>query len=136
MQDRVFIDTNILVYMYFNTDSTKAASIITLLNQHSERYISTQVINEFVNVFSKKRKIGMELIAKAVDEVTETFTVTTISVETISLALSIAIKHKYSYFDCLIVASALESNCRILYTEDMHNKHSIDNKLKIVNPFA
>ena len=41
----------------------------------------------------------------------------------------------YSLYDALIISSALEANCSILYSEDMHHGHCIDKRLKIVNPF-
>ena len=40
------------------------------------------------------------------------------------------------YWDCLILASALEHNCGILYTEDLQNGQIIEKSLKIVNPFV
>lgn len=39
------------------------------------------------------------------------------------------------FYDSLIVASALESECTILYSEDMQPGLVIENQLKIVNPF-
>jgi predicted nucleic acid-binding protein len=44
-------------------------------------------------------------------------------------------KFNYSYWDCLILASALENNCTILYTEDMQDGQTVEGKLKILNPF-
>ncbi|WP_456325324.1 PIN domain-containing protein [Desulfonauticus submarinus] len=53
----------------------------------------------------------------------------------IKLAIEIKEKYKFSYWDSLIVASALENNCSILYTEDMQDGQIIEKKLEIVNPF-
>ncbi len=39
------------------------------------------------------------------------------------------------FYDSLIVATALESECTILYSEDMQDGLLIENQLKIVNPF-
>jgi predicted nucleic acid-binding protein len=38
-------------------------------------------------------------------------------------------------WDSLIIASALENGCKILYSEDMHHNHLIEKKLRIINPF-
>ena len=54
---------------------------------------------------------------------------------TINKALSLKDLYGYSYYDCLIIASALESDCEILFSEDMTNEQIIENTLKIVNPF-
>ena len=44
-------------------------------------------------------------------------------------------KHNFSYWDSLIVASALENACEVLYTEDLQDGHVIEGRLRIVNPF-
>jgi len=49
--------------------------------------------------------------------------------------LSIAKKYKYSYYDSLVIATAIENDSVILYTEDMQQGHFIENKIKILNPF-
>ncbi len=58
-----------------------------------------------------------------------------ITLDTIQLALKIFSKYQYNYYDCLIIASALENGCAILYSEDMQHKQIIDKKLLILNPF-
>ncbi|MFZ8805680.1 MAG: hypothetical protein ACO2PO_22235, partial [Candidatus Calescibacterium sp.] len=50
-------------------------------------------------------------------------------------ALSLANQYKYSYWDSLIIASALENKCKILYTEDMQDGQILEGKHKIENPF-
>ncbi|MEI6154767.1 MAG: DNA-binding protein, partial [Deltaproteobacteria bacterium] len=44
-------------------------------------------------------------------------------------------KYQYSYYDSLIISSALEKKCQILYSEDMQDGQTIEKTLKIVNPF-
>jgi len=44
-------------------------------------------------------------------------------------------KYKYSYYDCLIISTALLNNCDTLYSEDMQHGQLIENKLEIINPF-
>jgi len=41
-----------------------------------------------------------------------------------------------SSYDCLIIASALEANCKYLFSEDMQHGQIIENTLKIINPFV
>lgn len=135
MKDKVFLDTNIIIYLYFSDEIEKANSIKALLEYDYQFIISTQVINEFVNVMSKKKKVSFEKITEAVSELNKAFDVSVVSIETINIALSIAKKNNYSFFDCLIIASALENECNRLYTEDMHNKQRIDKSLEIINPF-
>ncbi len=44
-------------------------------------------------------------------------------------------RYRFSYWDSLIIASALENNCSILYSEDMQHSQVIEDNLKIINPF-
>jgi predicted nucleic acid-binding protein len=39
-------------------------------------------------------------------------------------------------WDSLIIATSLQRNCSILYSEDMQHNQVIEDKLRIVNPFA
>jgi len=43
--------------------------------------------------------------------------------------------YKFQFYDCLIIATALENNCTILYSEDMQHNQLIEDKLTILNPF-
>lgn len=50
-------------------------------------------------------------------------------------ALRLKNKYNFQYYDALIVATALENGCTILYSEDMQHNQTIENTLTIVNPF-
>ena len=58
-----------------------------------------------------------------------------VTVPTHELALSLAEQHKFAFYDALIIASALETKCTTLYTEDMHHGMVVRQRLRIVNPF-
>jgi predicted nucleic acid-binding protein len=68
-------------------------------------------------------------------EIEEEFELHTVNTGTIKKAIEIKIKYKFSFWDSLIVASALENRCNILYTEDLQHGQVIETTLKIVNPF-
>jgi predicted nucleic acid-binding protein len=135
MSDNIFIDTNILVYLY-SIDEPQKKNLVEqfILSNSNNAIISTQVINEFISVLHKKKKIDLRTISNAVQQIASVIKMAIITGQTIQSALLIAEKYKYSYFDCLMIASAIENNCKILFTEDMQNQHSID-KLIIKNPF-
>ena len=54
---------------------------------------------------------------------------------TIIKACEIAERYRFSFYDSMIITAALESNCEILYSEDMQHNQTIDDTLKIINPF-
>jgi len=79
--------------------------------------------------------LPLEDTSKYAEEFMEIFNFSVINKSEIKLAMQIKRKHKYSYWDSLIIASALENDCNILYSEDMQHNQVIENKLKIINPF-
>ncbi len=134
MSDKVFIDTNILIYLYSDNERTKK-QIAQKLVEENTIFISTQVVQEFANILRKKYKVDWKLIRSAIEEISRASSVFINHTGTINQALVIADKYQFSFYDSLIVASALENNCNILYSEDMQHKQVINGKLHIINPF-
>lgn len=134
MQDRFFIDTNLLIY-YVSNDASRKAAVKDLLVDNENIIISSQVITEFVATTVKKKILSFDDSVKYAKEFMELFYLGLIDKEAILLSFKIAKQYKYSIWDSLIIASALESNCSVLYTEDMQDGQIIDGKLTIVNPF-
>ena len=132
MRDKVFIDTNVLLYLYdLNSEKKRRAKDILKSNQ----YISTQVLNEFSNISIKKLKLNHEDLSKNLKKIIEKTTVFVFSEDTILNAIDIREKYKFQYYDSLIIATALENKCTILYSEDMQHGQIIERQLKIINPF-
>ena len=132
MTDKFFIDTNIVLYAICN-EGTKSEIAQNLLN--FKPTISTQVVAESINVMIKKLKISK---IEAFDKASDLLLVSSLSYiheSTLRLAFDVSNKYQFSYWDSLIVAVALENNCKILYSEDMSHNLIINEKLKIVNPF-
>jgi predicted nucleic acid-binding protein len=134
MSGEVFFDTNILLYSYSDKTEPKK-DIAKRLIVDSNGLISTQVIQEMCNILIKKFKMDQLSIIRTLLEMNTNFLVSTNNVETVSTAVGIHFKYKFSYYDSLIIASAIENNCTILYSEDLQHKQKIENSLTIINPF-
>lgn len=134
MTDNVFIDTNILVYLSSN-DSYRKEKVVGIVYELSNAMISTQVLGEFSNVAYRNKIISSENLIKFINKFYENFEVVIITERTIIKAIKIKSKYKFSFWDSMIIASALENNCSILYSEDMQHNQIIENILKIINPF-
>ena len=134
MKDKTFLDTNILIYGYSVTEPEKQR-ISERITKTGTTFISTQVIQEFSNVLSKKFKLSWDEIEKAINEVASNYSIIINSPDTITKACNIACKYMFSFYDSLIIPSALEADCNILYTEDLQHNQLIENKLRIINPF-
>jgi len=135
MPDKVFIDTNVLIYGYSEDEPDKRQRAIDCVRS-GEAWISTQVLNETINVLKRKFSLSYSQIRDAVQEISKGFPIVLVSVNTIEMALNLAERYQYSYFDSLILASALEARCQILYSEDLHDGQRIENQLTIINPFS
>ena len=136
INDKVFIDTNILIYAYSLDEKEKRDVVKAIIeNSQTNVVISTQVVNEFINVMRKKMAVSLMDLQIAVDELSQLGFVSLIDMGTISQALSISKLFKYAYFDSLIIASALENSCKILYSEDMQHGQVLEKKLTILNPY-
>jgi predicted nucleic acid-binding protein len=132
---RVFLDTNLFIYLYSDSDAFKKEKIFQTINQY-ERFVSTQVINEFCNVCIRKLKLPLTAIQDAVTEIKDSCNLVIVDDTTVMMALGLHEKYGYSFYDSLILASAVESECQYLFTEDMADGQKIRDVLTIKNIFA
>jgi predicted nucleic acid-binding protein len=135
MPDKVFLDTNIVVYLYTNDEQAKRDAAFSLI-QKFDCVVSTQVLSELTNTLHRKFNLDYESIEQVIAEIEAACLVTPVLSETIHHALQIAKRYGYSYYDSLIVAAALGTNCKSLATEDLQNGQIIESSLKISNPFT
>ncbi len=134
MSDKVFIDSNLLIYSV-STEMSKRIAVESLFQKNYEFVISIQVVNEFSNVCFKKNLLSTTDLEKLVNGFFAFFKVSPIEASTILLAYSIKSRYGFSYYDALIVATALESKCTLLFSEDLQHNQLIENILQIKNPF-
>jgi len=134
MNDNVFLDTNIFVYLYSEDEPEKQSVALNILEQ-STCVTSTQVLNEFCSVCLRKLKMPGNEVQQSIEEIRDNCELCYIDMEVIQKALNLNSKYGYSYYDCLILASAFLNGCECVYSEDMQHNQLIEGKLKIVNPF-
>lgn len=136
MKDRVFVDTNVFVYAILE-DTAHAAqreeAVRLIQDSAIEVVSSTQVINELYTALLKNGISDFNIQDKIGDIIEDT-EIMVITVETIRSSWKIKETYKYSYWDSLIIASAIASHCKTLFTEDLQNNQLIENSLRIINP--
>ncbi len=135
MRDKAFLDSNIILYSYSKTELDKNKIANALIFSLDEILISTQVINEVTNILYKKFKLDSISIEDVILEIDNNFKIVNFSLTTQIKAIKIKEKYKLQYYDSLILATALENGCTILYSEDMQHEQMIENQIKIINPF-
>lgn len=139
MSDRIFLDTNVIVYALSKSVPSKQVIASRLLKDAIESgrgTISFQVVQEFFNVAFRRFTPPMTT-ADAEQFLTVTLRPLLAVQSSYGLymrALQLTRGHSISWYDSLIVAAALESDCRSLYTEDLQHGQKFDS-LRVVNPF-
>ena len=134
---RSFLDTNILVYADAGDEPVKQACAIALLRRHREAgtgVLSTQVLQEFVNVALRKLRLPVELIRERL-AFYQRFDLVATTPTLIEAALDLHLLRGLSFYDALIAQAATVSACQQLLSEDMQDGQLIKG-VRIVNPFA
>ena len=126
-----FFDTNILVYaQQMDGKGDRARALFA-----GGGKLSVQVLNEFTAVSRRKQRRDWREIDEAVaDVLTIVDPPLPLSLDLHHSARSLAQDHQLSFYDALIVATAIEAGCDTLFSEDMQHGRSIGG-LAIVNPF-
>lgn len=128
-----FLDTNILIYAAAQQD-TRSAVARDLLRRRC--MISVQVLNEFAAVAHRRLGKPWGEINRALGAIRALCPPPLpITLDAHRLALRIAERTGYRFYDAMILASALEGGCGTVYSEDMQHGQRIENALTIINPF-
>ena len=135
----VFLDSNIWLYAISkeseNLDKNRKQAIAISLTQNENLVTSFQVINEVcVNAISKLA-FGEEQIINLIASFYTSCLVIEQNRNLLAEASQLPTRYRFSFWDSLIVATALQSNVNILYSEDMQDRLRVNNQLEIINPF-
>lgn len=134
-----FLDTNILVYAQATNEPQKrsiAAALIADALRTRRGMISTQVVQEFLNLATRHASpvFSQPEADEYLNKVLWPLCVHFPSRGFYERALQIRMETGYAFYDALIVAAAIESGCRVLYTEDLQHGRVIQS-VRVVNPF-
>ena len=136
MSDKVFMDTNILIYMQSGLDPVKTRICRKLFEQASSDnliVLSTQILQEFYVAMT--RKLGHDSITiKNILSLFNDFEIVKIDSAIIFDAIDISVLHQLSFWDSLVISAANAGNCKVLYSEDL-NHGQVIRGVEVVNPF-
>ena len=93
------------------------------------------MLNEFTAVASRKFKMPLVEIREVLETVRDICLTEPLTVEDLDRACEIMERYKFSFYDSVIVASALHAGCTVLYSEDLQAGQVIDKQLRITHPF-
>ena len=127
-----FFDTNILIYAFTNDPKRDRAREVLA----DGGVISAQVLNEFTSVSRRKHARSWAEIEMMIGDLRSQFdAIAPLTAATHAAALALARDHNFNFYDALILASAIEAKCDVLYSEDMQNGRKIAG-VTIVDPFG
>ena len=135
-----FLDTNIFVYALLASEPLKKQRALQLLEQALGSRLgctSYQVIQEFANVGIKKfrQRFSTDDCKQFIAAAMQPLNRVPSSPELLSAALDLQNDTRYSFYDCLVIASALQADCATLFSEDLQAGQVLAG-VRVVNPFA
>ena len=136
MTNRVFLDSNIWVYLFSDDADHKTKVVEKYLADNAVQLVfitSCQVVNEVCNVL-KRHGFSEEKIRVVIEEITHICIVQDLSKEICLLASKLREKYSFSFWDSIIVSTAKTAGCSLLISEDMQDELVIDG-LRIKNIF-
>ena len=137
--DKVFLDTNVLIYAYDVSAGKKhemAKTILMDLWNSGKGILSIQVLQEFfVNITKKVSKpLGVKLAKDIIRDLLK-WDIVIIDGESLLEAVEIHIRHQYSFWDSMILKAAQKGGAVLLLSEDLMHGQTIDG-VTIKNPFT
>ncbi len=132
-----FLDTNVFVYLFDETDDYKRGKAERVVQQAVEKEtgcISYQVVQETISVITRKLDATPEKARQLLDHVLLPLWRVNPTGALYHRGLDLQIRYRFSFYDSLIVAAALEAGCKTLYSEDLQHAQEIEG-LTIANPF-
>jgi len=139
MNDRFFLDTNLLIYAVDSSDPAKqsiALEWVTTAQQTGQGILSYQVVQEWFNVVMRKAAIPLNP-----SEATSLYRVLIeplwriqSSRELLDTALDLHRRDSFAWWDALIVSAAIHGGCHRLLSEDLQDGREVSG-VRIQNPF-
>ncbi|MCC6134296.1 MAG: PIN domain-containing protein [Candidatus Contendobacter sp.] len=133
MSGDFFVDSNIWLYAFMDESSPKHTPARALIEQ-DRVVLSTQVINEVCSNLIRKADYTEPEIQQTIQNLAAIYPILDITLPIIRQASKLRVAYRLSYWDSLILATAQDAGCSVVYSEDMQDNLKIA-ALIIRNPF-
>jgi predicted nucleic acid-binding protein len=133
MTARFFADTNVAIYA-LDADEPKRQQAMAVMRLGP--VISTQVVNEFLNVLLIKRRLARADVYPLARALMQACDVVSVTPAITDQAMTLGERYQLNHWDSLIVSAARATDCEILYSEDMQDGQVFAGRLTVKNPFA
>jgi predicted nucleic acid-binding protein len=136
MSARSFFDTNILVYADDKSAPAKQRRALELVAEHRRArtgVVSLQVLQEYFVTVTRKLRVDAGTARRKVELLAE-FDVASPDIADVLAAIDLHRLHGFSFWDALILRTAKQAGCRVLFSEDWQHASEVDG-VRIINPF-
>jgi predicted nucleic acid-binding protein len=140
MSAKYFIDTNVFVYSFDDRQPVKKERSLAIIQDGLRTgmgVISTQVIQEFLNVATEKFAVPMKpedskmYLRLVMNPLCQIYP----NSDLYEICLDIKVETGYSFYDSLILAGAIQGGCATLYSEDLQDGQVVRG-VRVIDPFA
>ena len=134
---KVTFDSNVLVYSVDRQAGDRHLEAKDLIRRAtaSDCVLTLQCLGEFFHVTTRKGKLAPEDAEACVADWRAVFPVHAASDQTLVRAIALARRHRFSFWDAMLWATAEEAGCHVLLSEDFQDGRKVGS-LRSVNPFA
>jgi predicted nucleic acid-binding protein len=133
MTNKIAVDTNLFIYLHDAAYPDKKEQAIEIIKLSP--VVSSQVVSEYLNASRRLYKLPkQEIMGICLNDMGGCI-IQPVTLTTLNRAKLLLDRYDFQLFDSIVVASALEAGCIILYSEDMHHGLIVENQLEIINPF-
>ena len=129
-----FVDTNIWLYAFIEGEAPEKTNKSRQIILDCEPIVSPQIVNKVCVNLIKKAGFDEEHIRQLIDAFYEKYEVVDLDQSTLLVASQLRQKYSLSFWDSLVIASALQAQVDTLYSEDIQHDLIIEDSLKIINP--
>jgi predicted nucleic acid-binding protein len=138
MTGRVFVDTNILIYALDPAEPAKRQASTDLLKtaiSNRSLTLSPQSLNETYRVLVQRRRLMPIDAARSYIRTLAPWAIAPLDAKTTERAFAVEDETGYGWWDCLMLASALQAECRMFVSEDLQDGREVAG-MRIASPFA
>jgi predicted nucleic acid-binding protein len=135
--ERFTLDTNILVYGIDNRDKSKQMQALAILKAsvRLDCPLALQAIGEFHAAATRKLKLSAADARDRSVQLLKSFDTFGYSASAVLAALDASSEGRFSFWDAVLLASAAETGCSILLSEDMRDGARLGS-IVVRNPFG
>ena len=135
--ERVTLDTNILFYAFDAHDPRKQEQAVRIIRAaaHGDCALTLQAVGEFYVAITRKAKMAPADARREVEALLNSFETIPATANAHRIAANEAANGRFGYWDAVLLASAAEAGCTLIFSEDVKDGARLGT-ITVRNPFG